>query len=82
MGYASSNQIHIKKKTPKNYLYVIKFRISWICLFSLWLKETALENFSVISEEATERMLPQLADILKEQLERRNRPVSWARRGT
>lgn len=36
---------HIKN-TPKLYLYIIKFRISWICLFSLWLKGTALEKFN------------------------------------
>jgi len=40
------------------------------------LKETALENFSVISEEATQRRLPQLADILKEQLREQKLPCS------
>lgn len=56
----------------KNYL--IKFRISWICLLSSWSKENALENLSVILE-ATQWKLPEYV-ILKEQLQEQELPYA------
>lgn len=46
-------------------------------LMSSWLKEKALENPSVISEQTTEWRLPEFADILKEQLQEQKLPYSF-----
>lgn len=59
---------HMKKN------YLIKFRISWICLLSSWSKENALENLSVILE-ATQWKLPEFV-ILKEQLQEQELPYA------
>lgn len=48
-----------------------------MCLLSSLLKEKALENLSVISEQTTQWRLPEFADILKEQFQEQKLPYSF-----